>query len=72
VTSSAYRVGRPGGRDAQVVNFHIPSCGVVAASASWVVELVGRGGSGPGGSTPHASVVLAYAPDGWHVFGRYP
>jgi hypothetical protein len=67
----AYRVGRTAGSFSEVFNFQIPSCGPETVAASWVVELQGAPGSGGGGSTPQAQVVLANTPDGWRVYGRY-
>jgi photosystem II stability/assembly factor-like uncharacterized protein len=68
---TAYRVGTDAGNYSEIFNFQIPSCGPGTVAASWVVELQGAPGSGGGGSTPQAQVVLAYSPDGWHVYGRY-
>jgi photosystem II stability/assembly factor-like uncharacterized protein len=67
----AYRVGGTGGSFSELFAFQLPSCGPEAVAASWVVELQGAPGSGGGGSTPRAEIVLAYSPDGWHVYGRY-
>ena len=70
----AYRVGtEPSEHNtyAVIFNAQIPSCGSDTVAASWVVELQGAPGSGGGGSTPQAQIVLANSPDGWRVYGRY-
>jgi hypothetical protein len=67
----AYRVGTTAGSFSEVFDFHVPSCGPGTVDVSWVVELRGAPGTGSGGSTPNAEIVLAYSPDGWHVYGRY-
>jgi photosystem II stability/assembly factor-like uncharacterized protein len=67
----AYRVGATAGSFSEVFNFQIPSCGADTVAASWVVELQAAPGSGGGGSTPQAQIVLANSPDGWRVYGRY-
>jgi hypothetical protein len=70
-TPVAYPIGREHGLYSEIFNFQIPSCGPETVATSWVVELLGAPGSGGGGSTPQAQIVLASSPDGWHVYGRY-
>jgi hypothetical protein len=68
---ATYRVGEKKGGFWEVFNFQIPSCGADTVAASRVVEMHGPIGQGGGGSTDQTQVVLAYSPDGWHVYGRY-
>jgi hypothetical protein len=66
-----YRVGDNVPSYGVVFTYNVGSCGHAVVNSSWVVELWGAPGSGNGGSTPQAQVVLAHYADGWHVFGFY-
>ena len=67
-----YRVGQippySYGRD---LSFAVRSCGDDVANQSWVVEMIGPPGRGPGGNAIQADVALAHYAIGWRVFGRY-
>jgi photosystem II stability/assembly factor-like uncharacterized protein len=70
--SAVYKVGdNKTGVFGELFSFQLSRCPADSIANSWVVELYGRSGSGGGGSTPSAEVVLAHYADGWHVFGRY-
>ena len=70
--SAVYKVGdNSTGVFGELFSFQLRSCPTGSVANSWVVELYGKIGSGGGGSTPSAEVVLAHYADGWHVFGRY-
>jgi hypothetical protein len=70
--SAVYKVGDlHTGEFGDLFNYQLSSCPPASVANAWVVELNGKPGSGGGGSTPQAQVVLAHDADGWHVFGRY-
>jgi photosystem II stability/assembly factor-like uncharacterized protein len=65
-----YRLGEnPEGSFGFLFEYQVGSCGAPTMANGWVVEISGT--VTDRGYIPRAELVLAYSPDGWHVFGRY-